>query len=206
MLAFIVAALLMELTPGPNMVTLAVLSATRGRAGGLAAVAGVATGLLLVGAAAGLGLAAIVATTPAVWQALRWGGALMLIWLAVEGWRGSESSPSGTAAGPADHASVSRLFGQGLMTNLLNPKAYLFYFTVLPRFITGNPATALTQTVVLTLVYVAIATAVHIAIVLAAGRANSLLTGPAAGVVRKALSASLAAVAIWLLWETRLLA
>ena len=71
---FALTSMLIELTPGPNMAYLAVVSATQGRRPGFAAVAGVALGLSIVGLAAALGLAALIGASPVLYQALRWGG------------------------------------------------------------------------------------------------------------------------------------
>jgi threonine/homoserine/homoserine lactone efflux protein len=208
--AFILASVLIELTPGPNMTTLAILAAARGRGHGLAAVGGVAFGLLLVGIAASFGLATLIAQSAWVWNGLRWGGALLLLWLAYDGWRGGESSaatahnlPTPSSARQSDDSrSLLALFLQGLLTNLLNPKAYLFYVAVVPRFIDSSAEWPLAQSLTLTVVYVSIATLIHIAIVLAAARAGNLLQGDRSVTARKLLSALLAVVAIWLLWDT----
>ena len=84
LLAFVLTVTLIELTPGPNMGYLAVLAASAGRRAGLAATAGVAFGLLGIGIASSLGLAAIVAASNPLYEALRW--ALYLLWLAWQGW------------------------------------------------------------------------------------------------------------------------
>ena len=107
-----------ELTPGPNMAYLAVLSASTGRRAGFAATAGVALGLLIVGLAAALGLAALIASSRPLYEALRWAGVFYLFWLAWEGWRGEDTSPIEANVIPDD----SRFFLRGLVTNLLNPK------------------------------------------------------------------------------------
>ncbi|MGL5010530.1 MAG: LysE family translocator, partial [Paracoccaceae bacterium] len=80
--AFTVAAVAIELTPGPNMVWLAIVAATDGRRAGYAAVAGVALGLAVIGVAAAYGLAALVAGSPVAYQVLRWAGVAYLLWLA----------------------------------------------------------------------------------------------------------------------------
>ncbi len=72
------------------MAYLAVLSASVGRRAGFAATLGVALGLLIVGLAAALGLAAVISNSRWLYEMLRWGGALYLLWLAWEGWRGDE--------------------------------------------------------------------------------------------------------------------
>jgi threonine/homoserine/homoserine lactone efflux protein len=88
--AFVVASALIELTLGPNMAWLALVAATDGRRPGFAAVAGVALGLGLIGIAAAFGLAALIAAKPALYDALRWGGVIYLLWLAWDGWRDAD--------------------------------------------------------------------------------------------------------------------
>ena len=157
LLSFALAATLIELTPGPNMAYLAILSVEQGRRAGLSAVVGVALGLLGAGIAAALGLAALIDLYPPVYDVLRWAGVTYLLWLAWEGWRGSEGPPAET---DRLRWADAVYFRRGLITNLLNPKAYLFYLAVLPRFI--EPTRPLmAQTIVLSLIYVAIATAIH---------------------------------------------
>ena len=88
--AFAVTCLVIELTPGPNMAYLAILSATKGRRAGFAATLGVALGLSIVGLAAVLGLTALIANSRMLYEILRWGGVVYLLWLAYEGWYGEE--------------------------------------------------------------------------------------------------------------------
>jgi len=87
LVGFALAVLLIELTPGPNMAWLAGLAATEGVRHGLAAVAGVAIGLLANGVLAALGLAALLQAAPEAWIFLRLGGAAMMLWLAIDTWR-----------------------------------------------------------------------------------------------------------------------
>jgi threonine/homoserine/homoserine lactone efflux protein len=150
LLAFAATCLVIELTPGPNMAYLSVLSATMGRRAGFAATFGVALGLLIVGLAAALGLTAVIGNSRWLYEALRWGGVLYLLWLAWEGWRGeSETSPGNAAIGTP----ASKFFMRGLATNLLNPKAGLFYIAILPTFVDeARPLAA--QAVTLSMVYV----------------------------------------------------
>ncbi len=199
-ITFVFASFVIELTPGPNMAYLAVLSAREGRRAGFAAAFGVAAGLLIVGLAAALGLSAIISTSRWLYEALRWAGVLYLLWLAWEGWRGEQETSPGTAKSADAH---SKFFVRGLMTNLLNPKAALFYVAVLPTFVNQNlPAT--TQIVTLTVVYVSIATLVHCAIVLLAGAAQPWLNDERRSMIaRRALSVLLALIALWLLVNTR---
>ena len=74
----------MEITPGPNMTWLALLSAREGRVAGFQAVAGIATGLAALAILAATGIAALITTWPLLYAALRWGGVLFLLFLAFE--------------------------------------------------------------------------------------------------------------------------
>lgn len=195
--SFALTAFLIELTPGPNMAWLALVSATEGRKPGYAAVAGGALGLAAVGLLAGLGLAALIASYPPAYQALRWGGVAYLLYLAWDSWREAGAAESGPPAG----APLLLWFRRGLITNLLNPKAAVFYIAVLPEFL---PAQATTPDVLtLSIIYVAVATAIHALIVTAAGSAHALLADPRREqIARRGLSLALAGVAVWLLWKT----
>jgi threonine/homoserine/homoserine lactone efflux protein len=191
--AFALTALLIELTPGPNMAWLTILAAVEGRRTGLAAVAGVALGLALVGLAAAAGVAAIVSASPPLYQALRWGGAAFLLYLAWDGWRTAAAPDGAQAAVPPAVA-----FRRGLVTNLLNPKAAVFYVAVMPEFL--PPAAGPQAAIVLAAIYVAVATVVHAGIVVAAGTARVLLENPVRErVVRRIFALLLVAVALWLL-------
>lgn len=197
--AFVLASTLIELTPGPNMAWLALVAATEGRRPGYAAVAGVALGLSVIGTAAAFGLAAMIAATPVLFQALRWGGVLYLLWLASDGWRDAANVDGNGHHGIAP----SRAFRRGLVTNLLNPKAAVFYVAVLPGF-TDPGAPVLGETLILTAAYVAVATLIYAGIVTLAGSANALLGDPdRSRSIRRLLSVSLALVALWFFWSSR---
>lgn len=167
---FAAAVLLIELTPGPNMAWLAGLAATEGRRSGLSAVAGIALGLLANGVLAALGLATLLKAMPALLHGLRIAGAAMMVWLAIEAWRGAEKAPPPTA--------TRRAFATGALLNLLNPKAYLFFVVVAPEFL-GGRALGLAEALTLALVSTGIATAIHLAIVLAGSHAQAWLADPA---------------------------
>ena len=96
--AFAATCFVIELTPGPNMAYLAVLSTSNGRRAGFAATLGVSLGLLIVGLAAAVGLTAIIVNSRWIYEALRWSGVLYLLWLAWEGWRGEEETSPGSSS------------------------------------------------------------------------------------------------------------
>jgi threonine/homoserine/homoserine lactone efflux protein len=196
--AFIVTCAVIEITPGPNMAYLAVLSATKGRKSGYAAVAGVALGLLIVGLAAALGLAAAISASPLLFEGLRWAGVGYLLWLAWDAWRVEAAEENEFAASDA------RYFRRGLMVNLLNPKAGVFYVAMLPQFVSPD-APLVAQTVTLSLIFVAVATGIHASIVTLAGFSQRYLSDQnRRQIVRRLMAVTLVLIALWFAWSTRI--
>jgi len=196
---FLAAVLLIELTPGPNMGYLAALSASQGRAAGFKAVLGVTVGLAFYMLLAVLGVAEVIAAAPTVYGALRWAGVLYLLYLAWEAWRGaSETSPG--HARDADHAP----FWRGLIANVLNPKALVFYVALLPGFIASDHAPFWVQALILGSLHLVISLVIHSFIVLGAARAGAVMARSRDAVtVRRLLAIGIALIAVWLAWETR---
>ncbi len=200
---FLLAVLLLELTPGPNMAYLATLALSRGRAAGMIATAGVACGLAVHAVVAGLGVGALIQQYPLLYEALRWIGVGYLLFLAWEGWRSEKENSPGrvdvaVTAGP--------LFLRGFLSNVFNPKSVLFFVSVLPAFVgVGSAAPPMpTQMAVFGILYVGIATAVHAAIVVLAAQLRPwLVEGARQHKARRLLSVLLALVAIWLAWTTQ---
>ena len=198
---FLVAVALIELTPGPNMGWLALVSLSRGRPAGFAAVAGVTVGLAVWMLAAAFGLTQALLIWPPLFQLIRWAGVGFLLWLAWEAWRG-ESDP---AAGDGDdHRTVRRLFLRGLTGNLLNPKAAVFYVALLPTFMRPDHGAPLVQALTLGGLHLVVAVVVHSTIVLGAARVGGLAPARMQGpVLRGVMAAGIAIVAFWMAWETR---
>jgi threonine/homoserine/homoserine lactone efflux protein len=196
LLAFAVACTIIELTPGPNMAYLAALSISSGVRTGIAAVGGVALGLAIYGFVAALGLAAIIEQSPVLYQALRWGGVAYLLWLAWEAWSTEHETRPDAADGPDGAARVA--FLRGLVTNLLNPKAGVFYVAMVPGFVAPGASNVTAQTLILSGIFVVIATTIHLDIVLLASRLHGVLANPERRrIVRRALAIVLAGIAIW---------
>jgi threonine/homoserine/homoserine lactone efflux protein len=201
LLAFALTCVVIEITPGPNMAWLAALSLSRGWRTGLAAVAGIALGLSAYGIAAALGVAAIIENSTFLYETLRWGGVVYLLWLAWDAWvTADETAPEGAAVSNHERASA---FRRGLITNLLNPKAAVFYVAMLPDFVDVGAGRIPVQTLTLSAIYVTIATLIHAAIVLSASRLRSVITkSDQVRRIRRALALALAAIAIWFAFST----
>ena len=173
LIAFVLTSLIIEMTPGPNMAYLAVLGASRGRIAGFSAVLGIALGLALLGVAVGLGGGSLILNNRLAYESLRWAGALYLCWLAYDSWKEGRQ--------PIETAPISQSlfvqFRRGFITNLLNPKAALFFIAVVPEFI-RSPAPSVRELANLVSIYVAVATFVHGLIVLLAGGLQAFFAAP----------------------------
>lgn len=193
-LSFLIAALAIELTPGPNMTWLALLSATAGRSVGFAAVVGITLGLTLQALMAAIGVAALISAWPPLYTMLHLTGVGYLMWLGWESWR--------DAGRPAHHLDGGGETGRdgfrrGLIGNILNPKAAVFFVTVLPGFL--RPGDGLSVTLALSAIYLAVATCIHTGIVAVSGGLRGWLADPAASVVMHRVQAfAMIGVAIWL--------
>ena len=195
---FLLMTLLIELTPGPNMAWLALTSATNGKQSGFAAVAGIALGLCVLAAASAVGLAELAMRSPELFNFLRYVGVAYLLWLAWQAWVGeNELSPD-----IANRTALGAWFRHGLLLNLLNPKAAVFFITVLPAYISDDVPIA-PQTGLLSASYVAIATAIHLIIVAFASHAHGWISaGNRRHVIRLIFAILLALIAIWFLVST----
>jgi len=139
-------------TPGVDMMFTLASTLRRGLAGGLAAALGIAAGCIVHTLLAAFGLAALLAASAAAFTLLKWAGAAYLVWLAVGMLRAGASEtpsaaagvdrPAGPGAAPATDraASLARLFRQGLLTNVLNPKIAIFFLALLPQLIDAGAA------------------------------------------------------------------
>ena len=196
LLAFALTALVIEITPGPNMTYLAALSLSNGVRTGFAAVAGIALGLMTYGVIAAVGLAALIDNSPLLYGLLRWGGVAYLLWLAWESWASEREASPHAIDGKDERPWLA--FRRGLITNLLNPKAAVFYIAVLPEFIQPGAGPVIVQTLMLSVVYVGIATSIHCAIVALAGtlQATTAIAGHHRA-IRRGLALVLVGIAIW---------
>jgi len=170
---FVGAALLLNLTPGPDMLFVAGTGAARGRAAGLMAALGVGAGCLFHTLLAALGLSALLAASELAFNAVKWAGAAYLVWTGVQMLRARPAAA--TAEAPARRSGSP--FWQGALTNALNPKVALFFLAFLPQFIeAGAPGQALALLVLGSFFNIG-GTAVNLVVALAAsGAAAGLAT------------------------------
>jgi threonine/homoserine/homoserine lactone efflux protein len=151
--------------------------------------------------AAVFGLSEIILRVDWLYQLLRWAGVVFLLWLAFDTWRGGADDP---AAADIARPSSGALLTRGFLANVLNPKAAVFYIGLLPGF--TDPARPFAgQALTLGLIHIAVALVIHVLIVLTAARAIPLLAKTSGGgrTIRVVFALALAAIALWLGWETR---
>lgn len=133
--------------PGPSVAFVVARSIEHGRVGGLCSVLGIETGAALHVLAASTGLAALLATSPGAFTALRWAGAAYLVGLAMRQFRQlADRQFHGPASSAHSTRSVPnrwRLYRDGVLVDLLNPKTALFFIAFLPQFV--DPARGPTE-------------------------------------------------------------
>jgi threonine/homoserine/homoserine lactone efflux protein len=166
LLLFAGAALLMALTPGPNMIYLISRSICQGRKAGVISLFGVAAGFLIHMFAAAVGLTALFLAVPLAYEILKWAGALYLLWLAWQAVKPGARSPFEPKELSPD--SPSRLFLMGFLTNVLNPKIAVFYLAIFPQFISAWHGSVFAQSIVLGLTQIAVSFSVNLLIALSA--------------------------------------
>jgi threonine/homoserine/homoserine lactone efflux protein len=132
---FTLAAVTLLVIPGPAVLYVVTRSVDQGRAAGLASVCGIHVGTLVHVAAAAMGLSALLVSSATAYHAVRWLGAAYLIWLGVRRLL-AKDEPSGSGKDlDASRPGLGRIFAQGVVVNVLNPKTALFFFAFLPQFV-----------------------------------------------------------------------
>jgi threonine/homoserine/homoserine lactone efflux protein len=168
------AALVMVLTPGPNMIYLVSRSIAQGRVAGLVSLAGTGVGFLTYMTLANLGLAVVFVVVPWLYVGLKATGVLYLAWLA---WKTLKPGGAGLfEPRPLRHDSSWKLFRMGLITNLLNPKAAVMYLALIPQFIDSTQGSTAAQGFTLGAIQITVSMIVNALIVLAAGTIAGFLT------------------------------
>ncbi len=130
---FIVAGLVLNITPGPDTLLIVSRSSAGGWRSGAAAALGIGTGCFVHTLAAAIGISALIAASADAFTAIKWLGAAYLLYLGVR--LLFLRSPDGCEPSRTQDASERSSFLQGLLTNVLNPKVALFFLAFLPQFV-----------------------------------------------------------------------
>jgi threonine/homoserine/homoserine lactone efflux protein len=132
---FVSAALVLLIIPGPAVFYIVGRAMGQERAAGLVSALGIAVGTLFHVAAAVVGLSALLMSSALAFSVVKYLGAAYLIFLGVQKLLGKDSF---APAGPAERTSLRRIFAQGIVVNILNPKTALFFFAFLPQFVDAS--------------------------------------------------------------------
>lgn len=173
-LAFLAASTALLLIPGPTVLLVLSYALTKGRSVAVASAAGVALGDLIAMSASLAGLGALVLASATLFTALKWIGALYLIWLGIKLIR---SAPTAGLAVPETQVSATHVFGHAAAVTALNPKSIAFFIAFVPQFITPT-APLLPQFSILILTFVGLAALNALAYALLADRLRGLIQRP----------------------------
>jgi threonine/homoserine/homoserine lactone efflux protein len=184
--AFLIAAVLITLSPGPDNLMVLSLGISRGRADGVAFGLGCALGCLSHTTLAVLGVSALIAASAGAFLALKIAGGLYLVWLGIQAVRSrasiSVAKPPPEEYGSARPGRLWSLFSKGLVANAVNPKVILFFLAFLPQFVDASRANATLQTALLGMLFTAQAAVIFAAIGWFAGHLGEMFRrAPSAG-------------------------
>ncbi len=199
---FAVAAILLVITPGPNMLLILSISVARGARAGLLTLVGVQIANYSHAILAGLGISGLALNLPYGFETLKTLGALYLLWLAWTAWR----APSVLAgrSGAASNGALA-LIRQGFLTNMLNPKVILFFLALFPQFIDPERGSFVLQSLELVTIHALFGIIILSAVALFAARlGRGLLSRPEISIwLNRILAAVFAGLAVRLLVVSR---
>jgi threonine/homoserine/homoserine lactone efflux protein len=141
---FIISGLLLNLMPGPDSLLIMTRSATQGWRAGSAAALGIGAGTMIHIFAAALGLSALLSTSAAAFTAVKWIGAAYIVYVGIGMLRAKlrtaadDAQAQAVAASAAQPLAYRKIFFQGFLTNVLNPKVALFFLAFVPQFISAD--------------------------------------------------------------------
>jgi threonine/homoserine/homoserine lactone efflux protein len=174
---FLAAGLLLNLTPGPDMLFVAGSSLAQGRRAGVMGALGVGAGCVLHMVLATVGLSALLAASALAFEVVKWVGAAYLVWIGIGMLRRGGGA---TVVRPVE-TDARRVFWQGALTNALNPKVALFFLAFLPQFITPDAPGQPLAFLALGALFNVGGTAVNVAVALLAGSLRDTLARSAGG-------------------------
>lgn len=173
LVVFAVCALALVAVPGPNLIYIVTRSIDQGRAAGVASALGVETAMLIHIGAAAAGLSAALASSATAFTLVKYAGAAYLVFLALRAFR----ERGGQAGGESAPVAGQRVYAEGFVVNLLNPKVALFFLAVMPQFVDPDVGATWSQVLVLGTLLAAIGLTSDLIYALAAGSLGALVRG-----------------------------
>lgn len=154
LLLFSGAALLLLVIPGPAVIYITTRSVAQGRSAGIASVLGIHTGSIVHVAAAAVGLSALLVSSATAYSTVKYAGAAYLVWIGVGMLRRREHDVDTSESRPP--LSLRRIYAQGVIVNVLNPKTAVFFFAFLPQFVDPERGSVAAQSVLFGLLFIAL--------------------------------------------------
>jgi len=168
---FLAAALIIAAVPGPGIFYVAARTLSGGRRAGIASISGTAIGGLVHVVAGGIGVSAIILASAQLFAALKFAGALYLVWLGFRTFREAGRLPEQ----PIESAGAKRAFVEGIMVEAFNPKTAAFFLAFIPQFLDPAAPDPALQFMALGLISVALNTFADVIVVMMASKACSSL-------------------------------
>ncbi len=175
-LTFVAASTALLIIPGPTVLLVLSYAVSQGKRVALASAAGVALGDLLAMSASLAGLGALVLASATLFVALKWVGAVYLVFLGVKMFRSATTARLGPVENPQE-ARVANVFGHLAMVTALNPKSIVFFIAFVPQFVAVN-SPLLPQFAILVASFVGLAALNALAYALLANRLRAKIAGP----------------------------
>ena len=150
LLVFMTAAIVLLVIPGPAVLYIVARSVDQGRKAGLASCSGIATGGLVHVLAAAFGLSALLVSSAMAYSVVKYAGAAHLIYLGIKKFR---ERPAADGVKHVLPASLRHVYAQGVLVQVLNPKAAIFFFAFLPQFVNPRRGPVILQFLALGMVF-----------------------------------------------------
>ncbi|KXH85077.1 LysE family translocator [Chryseobacterium kwangjuense] len=176
LLFFVLAALILVISPGPNMIYLISKSITQGKKSGLISLAGVVCGFMFHIVMVSFGLTAVLLAVPVAYTVLKTLGTVYLLYLAYQAVK-PKSRNLFDVDKNSPHDGPRKLFTVGFLTNILNPKVAVFYLSFFPQFIKPEYGSVLIQSFELGIIQVLVSFSVNFIIVLTAAKVAPFFAG-----------------------------
>ena len=191
---FFTAAVLLNLSPGPDMAFILAQTAKRGVQSGFSAMFGIWTGAFIHVVFAALGLSAILATSAVAFSVVKWAGAVYLICLGIQALRSKGTHMS--AKGQIDPMSLTKIFKQGVLVSVLNPKVAIFFLAFLPQFVETGAGSVSAQLFLHGSLIIVVAAFVEPPLIIIGGRLTGYLSNNTR--VSRWMDRGLGALFVWL--------
>ncbi|MEW9094969.1 MAG: LysE family translocator [Clostridiaceae bacterium] len=176
-LGFMLATFLLNITPGPDMIYVSTRSIQQGTKIGIISSFGIAAGQVVHIIAAALGMSAILAKSTLAFNILKYTGAVYLVYLGITTFIKNSKEKEVDHVIPIKNDSLLKIFFQGVLTSIFNPKVAIFFLSFLPQFINENAGNTVIQILILGIYFIFSSTTVSIIISIVTGKTGSLFKG-----------------------------